>query len=109
MAHLMKKLILLRDIAHLAIQLEANAQHSVLRNLDQFREGRYKESSLNVDVTILASNADHADSFDYSDALSVQSKEKKSLTATARGEIMERLEEWDEPELHGGDDEVCKI
>lgn len=108
MARLMKKLILLNDVSQLALQLDASIHHT-FSHFELFEGSRYKELGLAIDVEMLASNnADKADSFDYSDAFSVQSREKKKFTATAHIEIMELLEEWEEPELQGGDEEVSR-
>jgi hypothetical protein len=106
----MKKLILLNDVSHLPMQFEANTQDAEFRHFDQFEEGRSKELGLGVDVSMLASNTNtnQADSFDYSDVLSTQTREKKKFTPAAHLEIMELLEEWEEPELQGGDEEVSK-
>lgn len=62
--------------------------------------------SFALDVSLLADNAPD-DSFDYSDAVSSKSHEAKGFSSSAHMDLMDLLEEWEEPELQGGvDDEV---
>ena len=51
-------------------------------------------------------SGNQADSFDYSDAMSTHSKETKKFTHSAKMDIMELLEEWEEPELQESNEEV---
>jgi hypothetical protein len=107
----MKKLILLNDVSSLSMQFHVNAQDAVFPHFDHLGESRSKHAGLGVDVSMLASsnmNSNRADSFDYSDMLSTQSRGKHMFTASVQLEIMELLEEWEEPELQGVDEEVSR-
>lgn len=104
MAHVMRKLILLNDLSILSLRRGSTRQSE--RKASQQLSGRQNGLSFALDVAILA-GSDPADSFDYSDALSSKSYDAKGFTASAHMEMMDMLEEWEEPELQGGvDDEV---
>lgn len=107
MARLIQKIIILSEVSHLAVQIDSKAQHPSSRRHKAIDDGRTKEWGMAVDVNLLASSGTQGDSFDYSDGFSGYSRsETKKFTATAQMEMMELLEEWEEPELQGTDDEV---
>ena len=108
MSRLMKKLIVLNDVSLLAVRLNRPKDDLVLGHMrDALNSEIPPGFEMHVDAAMLASETNQGDSFDYSDAMSSHPKDRSSsYTASAHMEIMELLEEWEEPELQGDDEEV---
>ncbi len=105
----MQKLIILNDVSHLSMKLDAEAQGPASVRQKGIDDRRTQEWGLAVDVDLLAGSGTQGDSFDYSDGFSAYSRaETKKFTGTAQIEMLELLEEWEEPELQGRDEEVRK-
>lgn len=86
----------------LQTELRRRSEQEAPRNTSN----RKAEISFALDVSELAGSAPD-DSFDYSDAISSKSREAKGFTSSAHVDMMDLLEEWEEPELRASvDDEV---
>ena len=93
----MQKLLILVEVSYLGVRLRGENQAD--------KSLRTKPMELSSDVSGLASSL-RIDSFDYSDAASFQLRENQNFNSSMKSEMMELLEQWEEPEPQGADEEV---
>ena len=95
-------------------QLSARIVTKYKRKVDELEQKqagyntRRKSISKGLEIAVdVLGNVQQGGSFDYSDAQSAQSKDRrKNMVASEKLEIMELLEEWEEPELQTREEEV---
>lgn len=98
------------EVSQLSARIATKYQHKV----DEFGHSqaeyntRRKSISKGLEIAVdVLGNVQQGGSFDYSDAQSAQSTDRrKNLVASEKLEIMELLEEWEEPELQTREEEV---
>jgi hypothetical protein len=112
LGRLMRKLILMSELAHCSLQMgdKHSERNSKFSPSGGVYVGNYESTTLDMGLAHglegLGSVQQVGDSFDYSDAQSANSKETGRLAASEKLEIIELLEEWEEPELKATEEEV---
>jgi hypothetical protein len=111
LGRLMRKLILMCEVSHLSLRVPAKNVQKINKFLPPGVDYAVNHEPISLELGLaphddVSDSAEQMDSFDYSDAQSAHSKDTRRLFVSERLEILELLEEWEEPELQPGEEDV---
>lgn len=111
LGRLMRKLILMCEVSHLSLRVPDRNGQKIKKFWPAGVDYPVNHEPISLELGLAprddgSDSAQQMDSFDYSDAQSAHSRDTRRLFASERLEIMELLEEWEEPELQSGEEEV---